>query len=187
MTGSAQDEVWRRTLHVASGVLGPLAAAVGSRVATPAFIALVVAAGIAEFARLRWAWARRGLDRLAGGLFRPAEASLVSGAATLALGYALAWWLFPVAAAERAILVAAVADPMAATIGSRFGGGGRKSWAGSLACAASAAIVLVLTGVPGGTAAIGAAVATVVERAPWRGTDNVLVPVSVGAVLWWMA
>jgi len=172
---------------VASGVLGPLAAAVGSRVATPAFVALVVAASIAEIARLRWPWARTALDRLAGTMFRPAEASTVSGAATLALGYALAWWLFPVAAAERAILVAAVADPMAATIGSRFGGGQRKSWAGSAACAASAALVLLIMGVPGWTAAVAAAVVVVVERAPWRGADNILVPVSVGAVLWWMA
>jgi len=112
---------------------------------------------------------------------------MVSGAATLALGYALAWWLFPVLAAERAILVAAVADPMAATIGSRFGGGGRKSLAGSAACAAAAALVLLLTGTPGTTAVVVAAVATAAERAPWRGADNVLVPVSVGAVLWRMA
>ncbi len=64
----------------------------------------------------------------------------------LALGYALAWWLFPTAAAERAILVTAVADPMAATVGTRFGGGRRKSWAGSAACAATAVLVLLLTG-----------------------------------------
>ncbi len=185
--GTAHDEVQRRTVHVASGVLGPLAAAVGSRVATPAFVALVVAASVGEIARLRWPWARSALARLTGQLFRPAEASMVSGAAILALGYALAWWLFPVAAAERAILVAAVADPMAATVGSRFGGGRRKSWAGSAACAASAALVLLLTGLPGGTAAIAAAVAATVERVPWRGVDNLLVPVGVGLVLWWMA
>lgn len=186
MGGTARDEVRRRTIHVASGVLGPLAAAAG-RVATPAFVALVVVAGIAEIARWRWPWARAALHRLAGPLFRPGEAWMVSGAATLVLGYAVAWWLFPVAAAERAILVAAVADPMAATVGSRFGGGRPKSWAGSGACAAAAALVLLLTGLPGGPAVIAAAVAAVVERAPWRGADNVLVPVGVGAALWWMA
>jgi dolichol kinase len=187
MGGTADDEVRRRTVHVASGVLGPLAAAAGSRVATPAFVALVVVAGVAELARRRWPWARAALQRLAGPLFRPGEATMVSGAAMLALGYAMAWWLFPVAAAERAILVAAVADPMAATVGSRFGGGRRKSWAGSAACAAAAALVLLLTGLPGGTVAIGAVVAAVAERAPWRGADNLLVPVGVGATLWWMA
>ena len=187
MGGSADDEVRRRTVHVGSGVLGPLAAAAGTRVATPAFGALVVAAGLAELARWRWPRARAALHRLAGPLFRPSEAHTVSGAATLAAGYALAWWLFPVAAAERAILVAAVADPMAATFGSRFGGGRRKSWAGSAACAATAALVLLLTGLPAWPAAVAAVVATVAERAPWRGADNLLVPVGVGAALWWMA
>lgn len=112
---------------------------------------------------------------------------MVSGAATLALGYALAWWLFPVAAAERAILVAALADPMAAMVGSRFGGGRRKSWAGSAACAGTVGLILLLTGLPGVTAAVTAIVAAAVERAPWRGADNVAIPVGVGAVLWWMA
>ncbi len=182
----ADGESWRRTLHVASGAIGPLAAALGPRVATPAFGALVMIAAGAEIARWRWPWARTTLHRLAGGLFRPAEASLVSGATTLALGYALAWWLFPVAAAERAILVAAVADPLAATIGSRFGGGRPKSWVGSAACAAAAALVLLLTGLAGGTALVAAMVAMAAERAPWHGVDNVGVPLSVGAVLWWM-
>lgn len=111
----------------------------------------------------------------------------MSGAATLALGYALAWWLFPVPAAERAMLVTAVADPMAATVGSRYGGGRRKSRAGSAACAAAAAIVLLLTGLPGPAALMVAVVATAAERVPWRGADNVVMPVSVGAALWWMA
>lgn len=172
---------------MASGVLGPLAAAVGSRVATPGFVALVAVAAGAEIARRRWRPVHAWLDRLAAGLFRPAEATEVSGAATLALGYALTWWLFPVAAAERAILVAAVADPMAATVGSRFGGGARKSWPGSAACAASAALVLLLTGLPAVTAALVAVSAAAVERAPWRGADNILIPAATGALLWWLA
>ena len=183
---TARGESWRRTLHVASGVLGPLAAALGRRVATPAFVALVVAAAVAEIARWRWSWMRLRLQRLAGELFRPAETSRVSGATTLAVGYALAWWLFPVAAAERAILVAALADPVAATVGTRFGAGRRKSWPGSAACAATAALVLLLTGLGGGAAVVAAVVAMAAERAPWHGADNVLVPVSVAAVLWLM-
>lgn len=186
VAGGARDEAGRRALHVASGLLGPLAAALGRRVATPAFVGLVVVACAAEVARLRWPRVRAGLERLAGGWFRPTEASVVSGAAMLALGYALAWWLFPTAAAERAILVTAVADPMAATVGTRFGGGRRKSWAGSAACAATAVLVLLLTGLPVGIAAAGGAVAAAVERAPWRGADNLLVPVGVAAALGWM-
>lgn len=187
VAGGAHDETGRRTLHVASGLLGPLAVALGRRVATPAFAGLVAVACSAEFARLRAPRMRAWLGRFAGGWFRPAEASAVSGAAILALGYALAWWLFPSAAAERAILVTAVADPMGATVGTRFGGGRRKSWAGSAACAATAALVLLLTGLPIGSAAAGAAVAAVVERAPWPGVDNLLLPVGVAAALRWMA
>ena len=183
---SAPEEGRRRALHVASGAIGPLAAAVGP-VATPAFVALVALAGGAEAARLRWPWARTRLERLGGGLFRPDEVSTVSGAAMLACGYALAWWLFPAADAERAILVAAVADPMAAMVGSRFGGGRRKSWAGSAACAGTVAVILLLTGLPVVTAIFAAVVAAGVERAPWPGSDNLALPVGVGAVLRWMA
>jgi dolichol kinase len=172
---------------MASGAIGPLAAAVGTRVATPAFAVLVGLACVAEGARFSWPAARTALDRLVGGLFRPDEASTVSGATTLALGYALAWWLFPAAIAERAILTAALADPMAALVGSRLGGGRRKSWAGSAACAGTTALVLLLTGVPGVTAAFTAVVVAAVERAPWRGADNIAIPVGVGAMLWWMA
>ena len=177
----------RRALHAASGAIGPLAAAVGTRVATPAFAVLVALACAAEAARFLWPAGRTTLDRLAGGLFRPDEAFMVSGATTLALGYALAWWLFPVAAAERAILMAALADPMAALIGSRFGGGRRKSWAGSAACAGTAALVLLLTGVAGATSAVAGVVAAILERAPWRGADNIAIPVGAGVVLRWMA
>ena len=187
VAGGARDEVGRRTLHVASGLLGPLAAALGHGAAAPAFAGLVLVACGAEAARLRWPAARSTLVRWAGGWFRPAEASGVSGAAILAVGYALTWWLFPGAAAERAILVTAVADPMAATVGTRFGGGRRKSWAGSAACAATAALVLLLTGLPLGVATAAAAAAAAIERAPWRGADNLLVPVGVAAVLGWLA
>ncbi len=177
------EEAWRRTVHVASGALGPLVAQLPTAAASLALGALVALAGAAEAARLASPRVHAWLDGIAGPLFRPAEARGVSGASTLALGYALAWWLFPVGAAERAILVEALADPMAATVGARAGGSTGKTWAGTAACAVTAALVLLLTRVPplvAGTAAVAAAVA---ERAPWRGADNVTVPVLVAAVL----
>jgi dolichol kinase len=146
----------------------------------------VVVATAAETTRLASPRAAALLGRLAGGAFRPAEARSPSGAATLALGYALAWWLFPPAVAEAAIVVTAVADPAAALAGSRLGSGAGKSLAGSLACAVAAALVLLILRVsPAGiaVAAIGAAVA---ERAPWLGADNLAVPLVVGALLRWM-
>jgi dolichol kinase len=167
-------------------MLGPLAAAAGASVATPAFALLVTVAAAAETARLTSARAAKLLARLAGGVFRPEEARSPSGAGTLAVGYALAWWLFPATVAEAAIVVAAVADPAAALVGSRYGRGAAKSLPGSLACAGAAALTLAVLRVgPAGiaVAAVGAALA---ERAPWRGADNVAVPLVVGALLWWM-
>jgi dolichol kinase len=180
---TAPDERWRRTLHVASGGIGPLAAALGPRVASIGFAVLVAVAAAAEAARLTWPRAEATVTRLAGRLFRPAEAGRVSGASLLALGFALAWWLFPVGIAERAILVAAMADPMAATAGAQAGSVGHKSWEGTAACAVTAALVLLLTRVPLGTAAVAAVAAALAERVPWRGADNITVPVAVAVVL----
>ena len=144
----------------------------------------VAAAG--ETARLLSPRAAAALARIAAGAFRPAEARAPSGAVTLAVGFALAWWLFPPATAEAAIVVTALADPAAAVVGSRLGRGAPKSAAGSLACAFVAALVLAAFRVGPGplvAASIGAAVA---ERAPWRGADNVAVPLVVGALLRWL-
>jgi dolichol kinase len=185
-SGRARHEAWRRSLHALSGSLGPLAVAAGSPVATPAFAALVAVAAAAEAGRLTSARVARALERLAGGLFRPAESGAPSGAATLALGYALTWWLFPPAVAEAAIVVAAVADPAAALVGSRFGGSARKSVAGSLACAGAAAVILAVLRTPPGALAAAAVGAAAAERAPWRGTDNVIVPLVVAALLRWV-
>jgi dolichol kinase len=178
---------WRRTIHVASGALGPLAAHLPAPVAALAFGVLVAAAGAAETLRLGSPRAHAWFDRLAGPLFRPAEAAGISGATTLALGYALAWWLFPAGAAERAILVTALADPMAAEVGTRFGTGARKTWAGSTACALTAVLVLLLTRSPLPVAAVGGAGAALAERLPWRGADNVAMPVVVAALLRFLA
>jgi dolichol kinase len=171
---------------VTSGALGPLAVGAGPAIATPGFAALVVIAALAEIARLSSMRNRAFVDRLAGGAFRPAETDAPSGAGTLALGYALAWWLFPPAAAEAAIVVAAVADPAAALVGSRFGGGVAKSLPGSLACAVVAALVLGLFHVRPVGVAVTAVAAALAERAPWRGTDNIAVPLVVAALLGWL-
>jgi len=146
----------------------------------------VAVAAAGETARLLSPRAAAALTRVAAGAFRPAEARAPSGAAMLALGYALAWWLFPPAAAEAAIVVTALADPAAALVGSRFGRGAPKSVAGSLACACVAALVLAAFGFGPGplvAASVGAAIA---ERAPWRGVDNLAVPLAVGALLRWL-
>ena len=116
-------------------------------------------------------------------LFRPEELRGLSGPTVLVCGYALSWWVFAVPVALSAVLVAALADPAAAVVGRRFGGGARKSWAGSASCAAVAAGVLVAVGVPAPAALATACVAAAAERVAWSGVDNILLPLSVGATL----
>ncbi len=174
---------WRRSIHVLSGGVGPLATHLPPTVAALVFGGLVAVAGGAETARLASPGVQAWFDRLVGPLFRPAERAGISGATTLVLGYALAWWLFPVGAAERAILVTALADPMAAMVGTRFGAGPGKTWAGSAACAVTAALVLLLTQIPLPVAAAAGAGAAVAERVAWKGADNIAIPVVVAAVL----
>lgn len=184
MTRLAKREGWRRALHAASVVIAPVAARLPPPVTSYGLAALVLLAVGLETARLA-ARERRGLvERFAGPLFRPAESGAVSGASTLALGYALAWWLFPGPAAARAIAVAAIADPVAAAIGTHFAPGSeRKTWIGSAAFALAAGVTLLLAGVPPASAAAASAVSALAERVPWRTTDNVAVPVLTAAVL----
>ena len=142
-------------------------------------------AAVAETARLASPRVAAALARLAGGAFRPSEAHRPSGAGTLALGYAVVWWLFPPAVAEAAIVVAALADPAAALVGSRFGRGVAQSVPGSLACAGVAATVLAVLRFPPAALVVAAVGAAAAERAPWPGTDNFVVPLAVGALLHW--
>ena len=142
----------------------------------------VVAVGL-EVARHAWPAVRRGVDAVGGTLFRPEEAHGVSGPATLAWGYALSWVLFAPAVAAAAIVVGALADPAAALVGRRLGRGAPKSPAGSAACAAVSAAVLLLAGAGAPAAAAGAALVALAERAPWPGVDNLLVPLAAGAAL----
>ncbi len=87
--------------------------------------------------------------------------------------------------AEAAIVVTAVADPVAALVGSRYGRGAAKSLPGSLACAGVAAVVLAVLGFGPAAVALAAIGAAVAERIPWRGADNLALPLAVGALLLW--
>jgi dolichol kinase len=127
------------------------------------------------------------VQRLAVGagrlLLRPEELRGLSGPTALACGYALTWWLFAAPAALAGVLVAALADPAAALVGRAFGGGVRKSWIGSAACAVTAAVVLAAVGVGAPAALATAVVAALAERVTWRAADNLLLPLAVGAAL----
>jgi len=181
---TARHEDWRRAVHAASGLLGPLALRFPGRSAGfVLFGGLAVIALVLEVARRVSPAVRRGVDAVGGPLFRPEEARGVSGPTTLAWGYAVSWWLFTPAVAATAVAVAALADPAAALVGRRFGRGAPKSLAGSAACAVVSATVLLVAGGAAPAVVTGALVVAMAERAPWRGTDNILVPLTVGVAL----
>jgi dolichol kinase len=180
----ARREDLRRLAHAASGLLGPLALDLPGRHAGDLLFGGLAALAVGvEAARRTVPAVQRTLGSLLGGLFRPEEERGITGPAALAWGYAATWLLFAPQAAMAAILVAALADPVAALVGRRLGRGQRKSWVGSLACAATAWAVLAAGGRGALAAVAGALAAALAERAPWRGADNLLVPVAVGASL----
>jgi dolichol kinase len=145
-----------------------------------AFAALLGAAGLLELARGLSPAVGRVLERLVGPVFRPDER--VSGATLLAAGYALAWWLFPGAAAARGIAVAAVADPAASWAGSVAGPGtGRKTWVGTTAAVLVAAVVLLASGAGLARSLVAALAAGLAERVPRL--DNLTVPLATAAAL----
>ncbi len=119
-------------------------------------------------------------------VFRPSEAARPSGAAWLFLGYALVAWMPPPAPAA-AVLAGALADPAAALVGGRFGGGLPKSWPGTIAAFGVAAAASWGFGISP-LAAVGAGVAAAaLERWPGPVNDNLLVAPGVGLMVWWLA
>lgn len=119
-------------------------------------------------------------------VYREREARRLSGAGWLMIGYAVAAW-FPPSAATAGILVAALADPVASMIGTRFGDGSSKTFVGSLAFFVAAVVVLLGVGLEWPTVAAIAVVGAVVERWPLGWNDNVLLAPAVASLVWWLA
>lgn len=119
-------------------------------------------------------------------VFRPHEAARPSGAGWLFVSFALTAWM-PAPAPAAAVLAGALADPAAALVGGRFGGGLAKSWPGTVAALTVAAGALWLAGIPPLAAGAAGLVAAALER--WSGpvNDNLLVAPGVGLVVWWLA
>lgn len=125
-----------------------------------------------------------------GALLKPGEHRRITGATTLALGFALASILFPPRIALLGILYAGLGDAVAALVGRRFGRirtSTGKSLEGSLAFFVTAlAAGWALPWLPFLPAAIAALVVTLVEATPLPGDDNLLIPI-VGAAAGFLA
>ena len=152
---------------------------------TIVLMSLLALALLLEIARRRSPALEAALERLSLGSMRPAEHTRLTGTTFLLAGFFLAWLLFSDRAAGAAMLVTAAADPAAALVGTAVSRArGRKTLAGSGAALVVAFVILLLTGV-GALLALGAAAtASVAERLPANGVDNLVIPVATGAVLW---
>ncbi len=111
----------------------------------------------------------------------------VLGPVTLGLGAMLALLLYPEPAASVAIYALAFGDSAAALVGTAFGRikipyTGGKTLAGSAACCAVVlAITLRMTGDVAASLAVAVA-AALLEAAPTRDYDNLMLPVGAGLV-----
>jgi dolichol kinase len=168
---------------VASAILGPAALSMPPHLARASFATLAGLATALELLRLASPRIGRLVAAVAGSAFRPSESRAPSGATALAWGYFAAWALFEPRFAAAAVVVSGLADPSAAWVGRRFGRGQGKTLAGSVACAVMGWLGLVAFGFSTSAVLAGGLVAALVERVPWRGADNLLVPLAVGGAL----
>lgn len=166
---AAAGVVWRLPTTAAAAVLAAAAAlALGIealRLASPRFAATFAA-------------------RL-GPMLRQRETTRLTGATTLALGYTAAAVLLPGRPALAGILLAGIADAVAAVVGRRWGRlryPGGKSLEGSLAFLAVAAAIGLLLGLAPGLALAMALAVTMLEALTLPVDDNLYLPL-VGAAV----
>lgn len=181
-------ETSRKAIHAAAG---SGAAAVAWLAPPFAARALLLAAALLALAvdllRLRVPAVQRRFHTALGHMLRPGELHTLTGATTLAVGAALAALLFPGRIAAIGILYAALGDAAAALVGRRFGRRyyrPGRSIEGTIAFfAATLAIGWAAPDAGFLAAAAAAAAVTLVEAAPLRVDDNLLIPV-VGAAVY---
>jgi dolichol kinase len=177
----------RRLFHAATGLIIVLALEVAGLPRRPAIWILagaVVVLGAADLLRARSEAANSFFFKLFRYLASPRDAKGLASSTWYALGVLVVLSLFPYQAAISAILVLALADPVASYAGRRWGriaflGG---SLEGTLIFALVAFAVL-LPRHPPLVAVATALCAAVVERVSWPFDDNFTVPIATAAML----
>lgn len=189
---SLRRELARKGIHLLSAIF-PIALALGVelRVVMAALATLVVVALATEWGRARHERVRVAFHSTVGGLLRPHEHQMLSGATWLFIALLAAVALLPHDVAITAMWAVSTGDAMAAVVGSWFGrrrvGREGKTLEGSLACAlvtlAGAILIAHLTVTESVAAALLAAAA---ERPRRPLDDNVRIVIVVGGgmLLW---
>ncbi len=178
----------RRVVHVVSGLV--LAGALWvlqppTLVAVSVLAAVVLILFVSDLIRL----ARPGLNALFFRAFRPLvsprEAVGIASATWFMAGILVTVSLFPLEVAVPAIVVLALADPAANYAGRTWGR--RRLGTGTVEGTAVFVAVAFLTLSPVAplpSAFLAALLAAVAEVLPWKLDDNLVIPVTVSAVLW---
>jgi dolichol kinase len=179
---------WRRAFHAATGVavaLLPGALALGRRQVVLILGALLVVVLAADMARLRSTRLNVLFFHLFPSLASPREAAGLASSTWYLVGAFLTYALFPMRVAVPGILVLALADPAAGTIGRIWGRRrlGSGTWVGSAAFLAAAFLVLAVFLGPA-AALVAALMVTMVEAVPWKLDDNLTVPVAAALAAW---
>lgn len=178
---------WRRLFHAGCGLAVAVALHFlepGRLVAGSILGALATGLLISDLLRLRLPALNRLFFRVFRPFASPREAGGVASSTWFVTGCAVTAGVFPGTVAVPAILVLAVADPLASYVGRRWG---RRPWGagsveGSLVFLAGALLVLVPT--TGPAVGIPTALAmTWIERTPWPLDDNLTVPVGTAVLL----
>lgn len=183
MPTTVREEATRKVLHVLVSLIAaavvwwlpPLHAAV--LFATAALVALSV-----EVARRTSGPFGRLFDQRLGHLLRTGEGTRLTGATTLAIGYTVVVVAFPGVPALAGILVAGVADAVAAVVGKRFGRTryrGGKSLEGSAAfLAVVVPLALLVPGLSVVAAVVAAGALTAIEALTLPVDDNLYLPLT---------
>ncbi len=178
-------------MHVACALAGAAVIASTPRaVARALFLGAAALALLIDLARLHRPAFRRYFDRALAPLLRPREKRQITGATTLAFGFAATVLLFPARAAMAGILYGGLADAAAAVVGRAFGRtrirGGRTVEGSTAFYITALAIGILVTGLSTPTAALTALALALVELLPLPVDDNLFLPL-LGALLTWLA
>lgn len=183
---ATQIELFRKAIHLAIAAV-PTIAAFDVLVAAGLLGVGIVIYVAAEQARLLGIRVAVISDVTVLALRERDGRGFVLGPVTLGLGAMLALLLYPEPAASLAIYALAFGDSAAGVVGTALGRvkipyTGGKSVAGSLACfTVVLAVTMRLTGDVAASLALAAA-AAVLEAAPTRDYDNLVLPVGAGLV-----
>lgn len=178
---------WRRVFHAGNGTLMVALWYFGILTRGQLLVVLVfalVGALAIDFFRFRVPVFQRVFFRSLSALVSPREAGGVASSTWYLVGVIIAVLAFSPAVAQASILVLALGDPAASYVGRRWGTLriGDGSVEGTTVFFLVALAVLWAFFSPA-YAALGAVLATVVERIPWRLDDNLTLPVGTGLAL----